>query len=402
MSPADRTAGALTRGEERADRRSSIELLGRILEIDSDVPPAVILMSSKDVKARAPRYRSGLKGKVIALRFGFLKKNWIRRENGELVADGDAADVLMETWGSFEFGRTLETALQQWKSGAKAGLNELYKELRDLDVKDFAYLLRFRLYEEGEPFADYLEWLLGESLRAAVDNEVEWDSEEFDRLNERQLTEAIEGANPSPSSRIASLFHGIRFDARKCRVRRRVGLGDLFVEPDGTSVRLVITPDSDIIEREGTRRAPRLLTVGGTIRRLGDAKAVAGNLFFDGIPKSITWNVKDVMSHDFVEDKSKLQVNGTAYSYKATMRPLATQAIKQSALGRPGADRFGRPADCRCCGASKGVPQENGGKRRGGGRAFWSGRKRTHRSSCLGAGPIRRCVRCLAGGLLVP
>ena len=164
LSPPNRTTGASTRKEELADRKSSIDLLKRILQIDGGMTPAVILMSSEDVQERAQRYRSSLEGKVTALRFGFLSKKWIRQSDDGLIALGDAADVLIDTSGSFEFGRTLEAALRQWKLGAETGLKELYEELRDLDVKDFAYLLRFRLYEEGEPFADYLEWFLGESL----------------------------------------------------------------------------------------------------------------------------------------------------------------------------------------------------------------------------------------------
>ena len=332
LSPPDRTTGASTRKEELADRKSSIDLLKSILQLDDGMTPAVILISSEDVQERAQRYRSSLEGRVTALRFGFLNKKWIWQSADGLIAVGDAADVLMETSGSFEFGRTLEAALLRWKSGAEAGLKELYEELRDLDVKDFAYLLRFRLYEEGEPFADYLEWFLGESLRAVVDNKVEWKAEEFSRLNEKELTEAIEGAHPVPSSRIAQFFDRMRFNYRQTRLRVRFGLGDLFIAPDNKSVRMVITPDSDIIVRNGRRGAGRLLTVGGTIRGLGDEKALAGNLIFYGTPKALTWDLKDVVSHDF-DDMSELQVGGTTYSYYATMRALAAQAIQKEVLG---------------------------------------------------------------------
>ena len=332
MSPPDRTMGASTRKEELADRKSSIDLLRSILRVDDGVTPAVILMSSEDVRERAQRYRSNLEGKVTELRFGFLNKNWIRQADDGLIAAGDAADVLIETTGSLEFGRTLEAALRRWKCGAEMGLQELCKELRDLDVKDFAYLLRFRLYEEGEPFADYLEWFLGESLRAVVDNKVEWNTEEFSRLNERELTEAIEGAHPGPSSQIAWFFDRMRFNSRQNRVRARVGLGDLFIAPDNRNVRMVITPDCDIVERDGKRGASRLLTVGGTIRGLGDEKASAGDLIFYGKPKALTWKLKDVASHDF-GDMSKLQVGGTAYSYHATMRALAAHAVQKEVLG---------------------------------------------------------------------
>ena len=197
-------------------------------------------------------------------------------------------------------------------------------------------MLRFRLYEEGEPFADYLEWFLGESLRAVVDNKVEWNTAEFSRLNQKELTEAIEGAHPVPSSRIAHIFDRMRFNSRKKRIRRRFGLGDLFVGPDDGKVRMVITPDCDIVVRDGGRGASRLLTVGGTICGLGDEKALASNLIFYGTPrtpKAITWELKDVMSHEFAEELSRLQVGETAYAYCATMRALPAQTIQKEVLG---------------------------------------------------------------------
>ena len=331
LSPPDRTTGASNPKEERADRKSSIDLLRDMLQVDDEVNPAVILMSSQDVQARAQRYRSRLEGKVTALRFGFLNKNWIRRAGDGVIAEGNAADALIETSGSFEFGRTLDATLRQWKSGAEAGLQVLYEELRDLDVKDFAYLLRFRLYEEGEPFADYLEWFLGESLRAVVDGEVEWNSDEFSRLNNRELTEAIEGALPVPSSRIAQFFDRMRFNSRQNRERIRFSLGDLFIAPDKKSVRMVITPDCDLVLRDGKRGASRLLTVGGTIRGLGEEKALAGQLILYGAPKALTWDLKDVVSHDF-DGMSELQVGETVYSYYATMRALAAQVIQKDVL----------------------------------------------------------------------
>ena len=108
LSPPDRTTGASNPKEERADRKSSIDLLRDMLQADDEVNPAVILMSSQDVQARAQRYRSRLEGKVTALRFGFLNKNWIRRAGDGVIAEGNAADALIETSGSFEFGRTLD------------------------------------------------------------------------------------------------------------------------------------------------------------------------------------------------------------------------------------------------------------------------------------------------------
>ena len=331
LSPPERTTRAETRGQSDGDRERSISLLRSILEGDPEATPAVILMSSEKVGERAQAYRGRLDGRVTALRFGFLDKEWINGTGDGLTASGDAADVLMEMSGSFEFVRTLEKALRQWKDGAQEGLKKLYEELGDFDIKDFAYLLRFRLYEEGEPFADYLEWFLGESLRAIVDDNVNWNTDEYLRLNEEKLTEAIEGADPVLSERIATFFHRMRFNSRENRTRKRLAFGDLFVASNNRTVRMVITPDCDMVLRNGTRRATRALTVGGTIRGMGEDRALASELIFHGNPKAIKWNFKDLMSHEF-RDIENLRVDETSYSYFASMRAMSAQTIQKTVL----------------------------------------------------------------------
>ena len=74
LSPPVRSARASTKGEADGDRNRSIKLLRSILEEHREESPAVILMSSENVGERAQRYRSLLKERVTALRFGFLNK----------------------------------------------------------------------------------------------------------------------------------------------------------------------------------------------------------------------------------------------------------------------------------------------------------------------------------------
>ena len=170
---------------------------------------------------------------------------------------------------------------------------------------------------------------MGESLRAVVDDKVEWNTDEFTQLNEEKLTEGIEGAHPIPSTRIASFFHRMRFNSRGNRVRKRFALGDLFIASNNRNVRMVITPDCDLVLRNGNRGASRLLTIGGTIRGLDDAQALAGELIFYRTPKAIKWNFKDVMAHDF-GDISELGVDGVTYSYFASMRVMPAQTIQNA------------------------------------------------------------------------
>ena len=331
LSPPDRTTQHITDAQWARDRVRSINLLTSILAALDDNDLAVVLMSSQDVVDRKQAYLKRLGNRVMALRFGFLLKGWVQGRGQELTASGDAADVLMDTSGSFDFGRILEAALKVWKVGVHEALEELHLELRGFDVKDFAYLLRFRLYEEGEPFADYLEWFLGESLRAIVDDRVEWGTPEFSQLDDRRLTQAIEGAHPLPSNRFAQFFHRLRFNSRAKRTRIRFGLGDLFASPNFKSVRMVVSPDCDLVSRNGRRAASRILTIGGSVRGLHEDHAFAGELIFHNSPKAIKWNYKDVMTHEF-EECTSLQVDGMSYTYFGSMRPLPAQSIQNAVL----------------------------------------------------------------------
>ena len=331
LSPPERTTRDLTRGQWDGDRTRSINLLRTILASLSDNVPAVVLMSSVDVADRRDAYLSRLEDRVMALRSGFLLKGWVQGRGQELTASGDAADVLMDTSGSFEFGRTLETALKGWKVGAEEALSQLFSELREFDVKDFAYLLRFRLYEEGEPFADYMEWFLGESLRAIVDDRVDWGSNEFGKLNDRTLTQAIEGAHPFPSPRLAKFFHRLRFNSWETRPKGRFALGDVFVSPDHRGVRMVISPDCDLVPRNSKPAAVSILTIGGSIRGLHEHGAWAGELIFRNSPKAIKWNYKDLRTHEF-GDCASLLVDGKSYAYFASMRAMPAQTIQKTVL----------------------------------------------------------------------
>ena len=338
LSPLSRGTGPETKGEKDGDRGRSIDTLKRMLGGHSGEKPAIVLMSSKDIHSRAERYRANLDGQVMGLRFGYFHKQWVTGSGKELKANGDAADVLVDTSGSLAFGRSLESAITDWRDGAFSALERIQKELYEFDLKDFAYLMRFRLYDEEEPFADYLEWFLGESLRSLVDEEVEWDTKHFQDLDNEVLTRTISGAHPFPSDKIARFFHRLRFNPHKTRNRKRFGLGDVFLSPDGKYVRMIVSPDCDLVVRDGKRAAARLLTVGGQVKALKDEGAFAGELVhlktpkaIKKTPKAIKWLNKDLMTHAAGET-DKLDVDGTIFTFLGRLRGLSAQAVQKATL----------------------------------------------------------------------
>lgn len=315
------------------DEQRSIKLVKSLLRANPEARPSVVLMSSEDMKDRAEDYRGKIDEMVLALRFGFLHKNEVRQAD-ELKIEDPAADILLDTAQGFEFGRELDRSLGKWRKGAEEALASLDRELHDLDSRDFAYLLRFRLRGEGQSFADYLEWFLGESLRGAVDDTVSWNSDCFARIDDPATYAAIEGGHPYPSDRIARLYHRLRFSMPNDRPRTRFTTGDVFVNSDGTKIRAVLSPDCDLVPRkDGKPSSPRLLTVGGTLRDMKDDGAFASELLVDAkdATKAIAWSFKDVATSTMTETDN-IVVDDVCYKLFGTLRPLYANSVQTLAL----------------------------------------------------------------------
>ena len=82
---------------------------------------------------------------------------------------------------------------------------------------------------------------------------------------------------------------------------------------------------------------------------------------------------------------SKLQIGETAYSYYATMRTIAAQAIQKEVLGGLARIGLAGATDRLRCGASESLPEESDRRQKGGRRAYRFGR-----FTCAGLHASRR------------
>lgn len=329
---AETASGAGDKRQLGAARQQSIDLLSRLLDKPGGEDPAIILMSSESVKKRAENFRLAVEakgGNVIAVRFGFLQKDWVRQDGDAIAVANEAADTLLDTSQGFVFGQVLQQALIKWKTGAETALGALLKEIGGLGPKDFAYLFRFRLLSEGERMSDYLEWMFGESLRALVDEHVEWTDEAFKKLDDAELSKGIEGAFEGPSTQIARIFHRIRIDDHKSRPPQRHSLGDIYLS--GKWARTVVTPDCDLLVRSGKTKVSQILTMGGELRSFDEDSASADQFVFRGNrPYSLKWNPKDLQTFPITGEGS-LNDNPD-YALTGTLRPLYAQEMQRQAL----------------------------------------------------------------------
>ena len=319
-------------------RKQSVQLLDSLLgdSIAAGEEPAIVLMSSEGVKARADEFRKSVnasaeKERVLALRFRFLKKDWIKEGNPDLEIDTDAADSLLDTAQGYQFGKVLQQALVTWRQGAENAMERFFKGMGNLGPKDFAYLFRFRLQDEGEQMSDYLEWMFGENIRALIDESVDWRSAAFSELDKPELSAAIEGAFDGPSKQIAEMFHRTRLNNAETRARTRYALGDIYLCSDNKTVRAVVTPDCDLVPRSGKTKVKEILTMGGELRSFDQESASADQfIFLNKRARSLKWNTKDLKTFPAQGETSLHEDNN--FKLIGTLRPIYAQEMQRLAL----------------------------------------------------------------------
>ena len=326
--------GGLTASVKAKARKASISLLNRLLASQPEEDPAIVLMSSEQVKARAQRFRQSVErlgGNVLAVRFRFLQKGWVSKEGDNLKINNEAADALLDTSQGFVFGQVLHQALKEWKGGAEKALQAVLHEIGSLEPKDFAYLFRFRLVSEGERMGDYLEWLFGENLRALVAEKVDWSSEPFRRIDDQELSKGIEGAFDGPSVPIARLFQRVRVDDHERENRPRHRLGDMFIKSAEKRVMVVITPDCDLVPRGAGPKVKRVLTMDGELRSFDQESASADQfIFYNDKAFSLKWNPKALNTFAVSGPGSLGSMRGV--EFLGTLRPLYAQEVQRLAL----------------------------------------------------------------------
>ena len=314
-------------------RKASLSLLKQVIyRADVQELPAVVLMSSRLVDD-VDEYRHAAGGELImSLRFGFLRKNLMSHQGGDIAIGQEASEVLLDTSQGYLFGTVLQQALSRWKVGAESALKDLLKEVGDLHIKDFAYLLRFRLREEGQPLSEYVEWLFGECLTDLIDERTDWEHESFLRLdgNER-LEEKIEGAFEGPSDKIAGFLQRVKVRKRRSSEDRGYQLGDLYAQPRGSDIRVVITPDCDLVVRNGRTKVESVLTMGGTLHTFDEDGAAADDFIRRGKKTyCVRWNPKDLQTYPIKGEDALSRTD--KLKYLGTLRPMYAQEMQRKAL----------------------------------------------------------------------
>ncbi len=307
--------------------------------------PSVVLMSShENLRDEASRFREGIgegdRGKVFNSRFCFIAKTQLQEgSGGPVLVDSQAANDLLDVFASYEFGQGLQEALDRWLNGAAAAVDALRSDIERLDIRDFAYLVRFRLAQEGQGLLDYLEWFFGECLLDGVSRNVDASGTPHDAaVMDAKAAERLQGVFAGPTGEVAKLFHRVRIEDHRPGRRGEYRLGDIYERPiEGTkrTVAAVLTPDCDLIRRKnGKRAAKSLLTVRGKLSPLRDPDkegSVSDFIQIGGESYNIAWDKKELVSYD-PGGWPGLGAGEGGPAYLGTLRPLYAQQLQRDVL----------------------------------------------------------------------
>ena len=299
--------------------------------------PSIILMSShgEKGKAEAEKYREGLDG-VYSSRFGFVDKGHIQKPSAdELRVEAAARDTLLDIFQTYTFGRALSESLTRWVEAAGKAVGSMGKDIRDLQLKEIAYLVQFRLAAEGQGLEEYLEWFFGEALLdyiiRAVDDE--HNKKALDLALSDGVAATIDGGF-EPTRSVAKMFHRVRVENKRSRPRKNFRLGDLYLHKADNRVLAVMTPDCDLVLRKDAkgkekRNVEHLLLVPGQISDLEKVSASVGDfLMINHTPHNIQWLYKKVYSVPIAGTLENAGQSGADYDYLGTLRPLYAQEIQ--------------------------------------------------------------------------
>jgi len=310
--------------------------------------PSIILMSSHPEAPQREEYRQGMedKARAYASRFGFVSKKQILEDNatGAVRVEANAGDVLLDLFQTYNFGRGLHQTLSTWLSSAQAAVQTLKGEIDDLSLADLAYLVRFRLADEGQSLPDYLEWLLGEYLIDEVGRKLD------DALPKTQLdneAKVIDGSFEGPTRKVADIYHRVRFENKRKRSREHFRLGDLYLRtPENAPAHLIaiMNPDCDLVKRPSTDKpaAQAVLTLQGKLESFTAPSTSVGDFIVIGDqPRNIKWNFRAVETRPFSGVMALPGQSDGEFSYLGALRPMYAQEIQAKLLNQLG--RVGVP-----------------------------------------------------------
>ncbi|HEK2501912.1 TPA: hypothetical protein SMS99_004323 [Pseudomonas aeruginosa] len=305
--------------------------------------PSVILMSSHAHGMKAASYREQLEHGVFASRFKFIAKQRLKLEGEDVRLEDDVAEALLDIFQSYKFSRGLDNFLGCWSKSATAAVNNVRRQVAELDLRELSYLVQFRLADEGQSLSSYLEWFIGELLLDSLSESLDEIKGELDfkKTLSKEVAGLIDGVFDGPTDTIAKMYHRVRIDSRRREPKDNFRLGDLYIvseEGRPSSVLSIMNPDCDLMMRPNGKRAiTDALLVTGDLQGFDAPQTSSGDfIMVDGAPFNISWKYKKVKSLPFSGFLKEPGLSEGQHVYAGALKPLYAQEVQRNLLNSLG------------------------------------------------------------------
>jgi len=226
--------------------------------------PIVVLMSSEKLTAeKQQRFRRGLN--ALGSHFSFVHKTSLTDSIGvQITLDG--------LQKNYRDACTIDRALDTWEKSAQKSVSQCARNLRALDIADYAFLDKFRLDDERIHLGHYVLWLYGEYLNSVIERQPEI-SNVADDLDDIRM-DTVFPPSLMPNEELVQVYSGAVFsDFRPKPPRKneqddahnyRVMLGDIYrkVYPEAVGkveeAAVVITPSCNLARAAGGTKVTML------------------------------------------------------------------------------------------------------------------------------------------------
>lgn len=304
----------------------------------------IILMSDKpnvnEVAWTAFRDRAELIGGM----FHFFPKPVFQNQGLFLFKLSHIADT-------FDEASRVQSFVRQIEEKSLSIADQLRRTIRSLTLQDYGYIERLSLQGEGQPLGDYLVWLFGSYFGQMAANATAGVKNELDRLHFRRIPDV----GTAPSSGFIGLYETIvsesapALDVPSPSEAPDVHLGDIFSQPSGKDLLMLVTPECDLMFTEeglGNRlydSARTVLLVPGEAheQNLGQGRGgqVTDCVLLRSKRVSVKWQATRLRTLPLGEVAATLKAEG--YERTSRLKAPFVLAVQNEVLGK--LSRIGKP-----------------------------------------------------------
>ncbi|MCU1249945.1 MAG: hypothetical protein JWQ49_2974 [Edaphobacter sp.] len=215
--------------EVNAAMKRAASRVRELIDADPSAPPSIILLSqSSDIEKLAPKLRDD--AEILGCQFRWISKNVLK--DPAFVAEN-----IYDLVASHADAVTLNAFIMSWDKALDVSRKSFMRNIRSLDLADYANVSSLILESEGEPLGDYVLDIYDLHLHSLIEGDVEL-AKAAKKLTTIDWKKNYPPAQFMPSEELVTLMDGalfhnqVRTDSYFGENRIRTPrLGEVFLEP---------------------------------------------------------------------------------------------------------------------------------------------------------------------------